>query len=111
MRNAGYYVEVLGEPYTCFNAANFGTLLVVDPEEEFFVEEVKKIEADISNYNLSVIIFADWYNVSVMKKVRFILLLYISFFKNIFILYRLNFLMKTPNNGGSQLRVAQIYLR
>lgn len=81
MRNSGYYVEVLGEPYTCFNAANFGTLLVVDPEEEFFAGEVKKIEADIANYNLSVIIFADWYNVSVMKKVHFILLLHIFFLK------------------------------
>lgn len=78
MRNSGYYIEVLGEPYTCFNATNFGTLLVVDPEEEFFAEEVKKIEADIATYNLSVVIFADWYNVSVMKKVPTHILFYYS---------------------------------
>lgn len=41
LRNAGYYLEVLGTPFTCFNARNYGTLLVVDSEEEFFPEEVK----------------------------------------------------------------------
>lgn len=79
LRSSGYYVEVLGEPYTCFNAVNYGSLLVIDPEEEFFAEEIIKIENDIKNYNLSVIIFADWYNVSVMKKVYFILFICINF--------------------------------
>jgi len=40
LRNAGYYLEVLGHPFTCFNAKNYGTLLIVDTEEEFFPEEV-----------------------------------------------------------------------
>lgn len=69
-------MEVLGQPYTCFNAANYGSLLVIDPEEEFFAEEIIKIEKDIANYNLSIIIFADWYNVSVMQKVYFFLLFF-----------------------------------
>lgn len=73
MRNSGYYVEVLGEPYTCFNATNYGALLVIDPEEEFFSEEISKIKHDFAKFNLSVIIFADWYNISVMKKVYLIL--------------------------------------
>ena len=47
-----------------------GTLLIVDPEEEFFPEEVTKLKRDIDQ-GLSVIIFADWYNVTVMKKVKF----------------------------------------
>lgn len=72
MRRSGYYIEVLGEPYTCFNASNYGALLVIDPEEEYFAEEIKKIENDIAKYNLSIIIFADWYNVSVMKEVYFV---------------------------------------
>lgn len=78
---------MLGEPYTCFNASNYGALLVIDPEEEFFPEEIKKIENDITTYNLSVIIFADWYNVSVMKEVYlstnfvFTLILYILIFR------------------------------
>lgn len=71
LRNIGYYVEVLGQPYTCFNASNYGTLLIVDPEEEFFPDEITKIKTDILDYDLSVIIFADWYNTSVMRKIKF----------------------------------------
>ena len=47
-----------------------GTLLLVDPEEEYFPEEIMKLKRDIDN-GLSLIIFADWYNVSVMEKVKF----------------------------------------
>ncbi|XP_037032853.1 membrane-bound transcription factor site-1 protease-like isoform X3 [Bradysia coprophila] len=71
LRNAGYYVEVLGSPYTCFNASLYGTLLVVDPEDEFFPEEIAKIKNDILEHELSVIVFADWYNTSVMRKIKF----------------------------------------
>ena len=47
-----------------------GTLLVVDPEEEFFPEEIAKLQRDVEG-GLSLIVFADWYNVSVMRKVKF----------------------------------------
>lgn len=70
LREKGYFVEVLGSPYTCFDASQYGTLLVVDPEEEYFSEEIVKLKRDIDN-GLSLIVFADWYNVSVMKKVKF----------------------------------------
>lgn len=42
----------------------------MDSEEEFFPEEVTKLKRDI-DLGLSVIVMADWYNISVMKKVRF----------------------------------------
>ncbi|XP_003696264.1 membrane-bound transcription factor site-1 protease [Apis florea] len=71
LRNAGYYLEVLGAPFTCFNAKNYGTLLIVDSEEEFFPEEVAKLRRDVEEEGLSVVIFADWYNVTVMRKVKF----------------------------------------
>uniref|UniRef100_A0A1S4H8N6 Membrane-bound transcription factor site-1 protease n=1 Tax=Anopheles gambiae TaxID=7165 RepID=A0A1S4H8N6_ANOGA len=71
LRNAGYYVEVLGAPYTCFNASHYGTLLVVDPEEEFFPAEVAKLREDVLERQLSVIVFADWYNTSVMRRIKF----------------------------------------
>nr|XP_023028172.1 membrane-bound transcription factor site-1 protease [Leptinotarsa decemlineata] len=70
LRNSGYYVEVLGSPYTCFDASKYGTLLIVDPEEEFFPEEIMKLKRDV-DAGLSIIVFADWYNVTVMKKVKF----------------------------------------
>lgn len=53
--------------YCCFPA---GTLLMVDSEEEYFPEEITKLRRDIDN-GLSLIIFSDWYNTSVMRKVKF----------------------------------------
>ena len=46
-------------------------MLIVDPEEEFFPEEISKLHDDITKKSLSLIVFADWYNVSVMKRVQF----------------------------------------
>lgn len=71
LRSSGYYIEVLGQPFTCFNASNYGTLLIVDPEEEYFNEEITKFREDILERNLSVIVFADWYNTTVMKHMKF----------------------------------------
>ena len=70
LRSNGYYIEVLGQPYTCFEAKHYGTLLIVDPEEEFFPQEIAKLQRDFQE-GLSLIIFADWYNVTVMRKVKF----------------------------------------
>jgi hypothetical protein len=71
LRNSGYYVDVLGRPFTCFNASHYGTLLMVDPEEEYFGEEIKKLKKDVLEHGLSVVVFADWYNTTVMKKIKF----------------------------------------
>ena len=68
LRSSGYFVEVLGQPYTCFDASQYGTLLVVDAEEEYFTEEIAKLKRDV-DAGLSVVVFGEWYNVSVMKKV------------------------------------------
>lgn len=43
---------------------------MVDSEEEYFPEEITKLRRDIDN-GLSLIIFSDWYNTSVMRKVKF----------------------------------------
>eukprot|EP01114_Cavostelium_apophysatum_P015127 TRINITY_DN4060_c1_g1_i2.p1 TRINITY_DN4060_c1_g1~~TRINITY_DN4060_c1_g1_i2.p1 ORF type:complete len:1010 (+),score=235.23 TRINITY_DN4060_c1_g1_i2:192-3221(+) len=71
LREKGYFIEVLGSPYTCFNASNYGTLLIVDTEEEFFPAEVKKLTEDVQQRGLSVLVLADWYNAEVMKKINF----------------------------------------
>ena len=61
----------MGQPYTCFDASQYGTLLIVDPEEEFFPEEIAKLKNDVEVGGLSVVVLADWYNTTVMKKVNF----------------------------------------
>jgi membrane-bound transcription factor site-1 protease len=60
LRSKGYYIEVLGAPYTCFDASQYGTLLLVDSEEEFFSEEILKLKRDVNELGLSVLVFADW---------------------------------------------------
>lgn len=70
LRSQGYYIEVLGQPYTCFNASNYGTLLIVDTEDEFFPAEIEKLEQDIKE-GLSIAVFADWYNVDLFAKIKF----------------------------------------
>jgi len=71
LRQAGYFVEVLGSPLTCFDASQYGALLLVDSEEEFFPEEIEKLHHDVAKQGLSLVVFADWYNVDVMRKIKF----------------------------------------
>ncbi|KAK6944966.1 Peptidase S8/S53 domain [Dillenia turbinata] len=71
LRDAGYYVETLGSPLTCFDARHYGTLLLVDLEEEYFEEEIEKLRDDVINTGLGVAVFAEWYNVDTMVKMRF----------------------------------------
>lgn len=71
LRDAGYYVEILGSPLTCFDANQYGTLMMVDLEDEYFPEEIKKLRDDIINTGLGLAVFADWYNVDTMVKMRF----------------------------------------
>lgn len=71
LSDAGYYVEALGSPLTCFDARQYGTLLLVDLEDEYFEEEIDKLREDILNTGLGLAVFAEWYNVETMVKMRF----------------------------------------
>lgn len=71
LRDAGYYVETLGSPFTCFDALRYGTLLLVDLEEEYFQEEIEKLRDDVLNSGLGLVVFSEWYNVDTMVKMRF----------------------------------------
>ena len=48
----------------------YGALLMVDLEEEYYSEEITKLEQDVKE-GLGLIVFADWYNVDTMVKMRF----------------------------------------
>ncbi|XP_022729283.1 subtilisin-like protease SBT6.1 isoform X2 [Durio zibethinus] len=71
LRDTGYYVETLGSPLTCFDASQYGTLLLVDLEDEYFQEEIEKLRSDVINTGLGLAVFAEWYNVDTMVKMRF----------------------------------------
>lgn len=71
LRDAGYFVETLGSPFTCFDATRYGTLLLVDLEDEYFPEEIEKLRGDVADTGLGLAVFSEWYNVDTMVKMRF----------------------------------------
>lgn len=71
LRDAGYYIETLGSPLTCFDARQYGTLLMVDLEDEYFQEEIGKLRDDVAYTGLGLVVFGEWYNVDTMVKMRF----------------------------------------
>ncbi|KAG8093885.1 hypothetical protein GUJ93_ZPchr0012g19812 [Zizania palustris] len=71
LRDAGYYIETLGSPLTCFDASNYGTLLMVDLEDEYFSEEIQKLRDDVVHKGLGLAVFAEWYHVDTMVKMTF----------------------------------------
>ena len=48
----------------------YGVLLMVDLEEEYYPEEIAKLEQDVRE-GLGLIVFGEWYNVDTMVKMRF----------------------------------------
>merc|ERR1711988_1071818 len=71
LRSEGYFVEVLSSDFTCFDAYQYGALLLVDPEDDFFPEEVTKLEKDIIELGLSLVVMGDWYNVASIRDISF----------------------------------------
>ncbi len=71
LRNDGYYLEILGSPLTCFDAEQYGVLLIVDSEEEFYAEEVAKLETDVKEKGMGLAVFADWYDLDTIRDMRF----------------------------------------
>ena len=64
---AVFWVRMLWD----FPTSSTGALLIVDSEEEFFPEEVAKLRLDVENRGLALVVFADWYNNDVMRKIKF----------------------------------------
>ncbi|VDK51699.1 unnamed protein product [Anisakis simplex] len=72
LRSSGYHIEVLGEPLTCVDLSEYAMLIVVDPEDEFFPAEREKLYLDVVDSGLNLVVFADWFNASVIDKIRFL---------------------------------------
>jgi len=44
---SGFFVEILTESFTCFDANNYKVLLIIDPEDYFNENEIRKLRYDI----------------------------------------------------------------
>ena len=49
----------------------YGALLIVDPEEENYPEEITKLADDVAVKGMGLIVVGEWYNVDTMVKMRF----------------------------------------
>jgi len=58
----GYHMEILTQSWSCFDATNYKTLMIIDIEDFFGKEEILKLRRDVEIRGLSLIVVADWYN-------------------------------------------------
>eukprot|EP00698_Gefionella_okellyi_P012846 TRINITY_DN3490_c0_g2_i1.p1 TRINITY_DN3490_c0_g2~~TRINITY_DN3490_c0_g2_i1.p1 ORF type:complete len:722 (-),score=154.10 TRINITY_DN3490_c0_g2_i1:32-2197(-) len=65
-----FYVEILTDALTCFDAARYGALMLVDPEDEYAPEEIAKLASDVEA-GLGLVVLADWYDPALLKHIRF----------------------------------------
>lgn len=59
-----------GCPLTCIDTSLYGALLLVDPEDEYFPEEMAALKKAVDS-GMSLVVFADWYNASLLRHVKF----------------------------------------
>jgi membrane-bound transcription factor site-1 protease len=71
LTSAGYFVDILSVPYSCIDLRNYGVLLVMDPEDEFFEQEIQAVHSAVISSEISLIVIADWYELELMKSLRF----------------------------------------
>ncbi|XP_075238798.1 membrane-bound transcription factor site-1 protease-like [Convolutriloba macropyga] len=69
--SARYYIETWSGQLNCFDASKYRALLIVDPEEMFSIEEIKKVYKDVTEKGLSLIVVSDWWNREVMEKIKY----------------------------------------
>lgn len=71
VRGAGFYLDILGVPLSCVDLSLYGTVLIVDPEEEFYEDEIAHVQDAVTSSGVSVIVVSDWYNLDLIRSLRF----------------------------------------
>ncbi|KAH7492524.1 hypothetical protein KRP22_001923 [Phytophthora ramorum] len=62
LTSEGFFMEIMPFEYSCLDLGKYGVVMVVDPEEEFFRDEIVALQAAVKYSNVSLIVFADWYD-------------------------------------------------
>lgn len=62
----GYFIEILPFEYSCMDLKQYGVVLLVDPEEEYFRDEIVALQNAVKYANVSLLVFADWYDDTVL---------------------------------------------
>ncbi|OQR87187.1 membrane-bound transcription factor site-1 protease [Achlya hypogyna] len=64
--DAGYAVEISTVDYTCLDLATYGAVIVVDPEEPWFVAEQAAVMLALRQHNTSLVVVGGWHNEAAM---------------------------------------------
>jgi membrane-bound transcription factor site-1 protease len=71
LRSQGYFVEILNEPITCFDARNYAALFMADGEKALSRNEIVKLRKDIETRNMGLVIIAEWSDEEMMQRHSF----------------------------------------
>ncbi|KAL1520424.1 hypothetical protein AB1Y20_022008 [Prymnesium parvum] len=71
LRRRGFFVEVLNDALTNFNATHYGAVILADPEEPFMRREMRKLNRDVNERGLNLVAIADWYNARAMLSLAY----------------------------------------
>ena len=55
------HLELLAADAGAFDAAAYGALLLIDPEEGWLDHELEKLTRDVQEHGLGLVVAADWY--------------------------------------------------
>lgn len=66
----GFYLEIHKSPLNCIDFDKYGNLLIIDPEKEFKPEEIKYIQKLIFFKKLNLIVFFEWFDIRIFKKMN-----------------------------------------
>lgn len=69
LRRRGYFIDVLTDDF-CFDAADYGALVLVDSEDVFSPAELDKIQADVKD-GLGLLVVADWHSSNLLDEAKF----------------------------------------
>lgn len=70
LREHDYFVEAPGQPLVCIDLSEYGNLLIVDPEDEYFPQEVQQIQHAVE-HGLNLIVVGDWYSEFLLENIKF----------------------------------------
>ena len=58
----GYTVDVSPLEFRCVDGSLYSTYLLLDPEAEFSMSEIRKIKHDVEKLGVNLLVVADWYD-------------------------------------------------
>jgi hypothetical protein len=83
-----FHVDILSHSFGCVDASRYGIYIIADPEARFTDYEVRKIQYDIEEMEVSLFVLGEWYDERFEEKV---------------FNYNLNSYV-SPVSGGSDIR-------